>query len=90
MLPKLQGKFGSTLKTANPHRNKWVFCYLPAVQERVKIVGETVNYWLVEHPAERVVKSACSTVPTTKAKAVRRVRNDRFTDDAIRETTPED
>ena len=63
------------MKTTTPHRNKWVYCYLPSVQERVKIVGESVNYWVVDHSAARVLKSACSTVPTTKAKAVRRVRN---------------
>ncbi len=59
----------------SPHRNKWVYCYLPSVLERVKIVGESINYWLVDHEADRVLKSACSSVPTTKAKAVRRVRN---------------
>ena len=76
MLPELPRRSGATSrKTMSPHRNKWVYCYLPSVQERVKIVGESVNYWVVDHTPARVLKSACSTVPTTKAKAVRRVRN---------------
>jgi len=58
----------------SPHRNKWVYCYLPSVQGKVKIVEESINYWVVTGGG-RVLKSACSSVPTTKAKAVRRVRN---------------
>ena len=54
---------------SNP-KGKWVYCYHPLVDCRVKVTGETVNYWLVDHPQTRVVKCACST-PSTKAKAVR-------------------
>lgn len=60
----------------SPHQDKWVFCYQPNVLATVKIVGETTNYWIVDHPVARVLKSACSSVPTTKAKAVKRGRNE--------------
>ncbi len=55
-----------------PEKGKWVYCYQPNVQSPVKIVGQTINYWIVDHTKERVLKSACSSTPSTKAKAVRR------------------
>ena len=76
MLPKSPERSVSTSKrTTTPHRGKWVYCYLPSVQGRVKIVGESINYWVVDPSPTRVLKSACSSVPTTKAKAVRRARH---------------
>lgn len=56
-----------------PEKGKWVFCYLPSVGAPVKIVGQTHNYWVVDHKADLVVKCACST-PSSKAKAVRNPR----------------
>lgn len=59
-----------------PEKGKWVYCYLPLVDAPVRIKGQTVNYWMVDHPYERVVKCACST-PSSKAKAVRNPRGEK-------------
>lgn len=71
MLQKLTGIFRPM---KNPNSGKWVYCYLPSIDEKVQIRGETINYWLVNHERGLVVKSACSTTPTTKVKAVKRPR----------------
>ena len=60
--------------TRSRHHGKWVYCYLPSVDGRVRIVGETRSHWIVDHPKEMVVKCACSTTPSTKIKAVRNPR----------------
>jgi len=73
MLLKLLRRSSSTLKK-NPNQGKWVYCYLPSINQPVKIMGETINYWLVEHERGLVVKSACTTKPTTKARAVQKPR----------------
>lgn len=71
MLKNLSGIFRPM---KNPNSGKWVYCYLPSIDSTVQIHGETINYWLVHHDRKLVVKSACSSTPTTKAKAVRRPR----------------
>lgn len=57
-----------------PWKGKWVYCYLPRVDCAVKILDQGSNYWVVDHPHERVVKCACSSTPSTKLKAVRNPR----------------
>lgn len=57
-----------------PWKGKWVYCYQPNVDCAVKIVGQSVNYWVVDHVYERVLKCACSTTPSTRIKAVRNPR----------------
>ena len=71
LLKKLTGIFRPM---KNPHQGKWVYCYLPSIDDKVQIYGETINYWLVHHERRLVVKSACSSTPSTKAKAVKRPR----------------
>jgi hypothetical protein len=58
----------------SPNNGKWVYCYLPSINEKLQIRGETINYWLVEHERKLVVKSACTMSPTTKERAVRNPR----------------
>lgn len=64
----------NTSKKRTVHRGKWVWCYLPSINSRVKILDETRAHWIVDHPKKMVVKCACSSTPTTKEKAVRNPR----------------